>query len=301
MRQLACLIALLLCAAGTTRADSMSSLDAAPSREPLVLQVKDFVHNSRTLGDGAWEIEKFQAEDGLWRARLRVDGVVRENYGDCGEREDWMRFLVWPDSVPTAAELEVPRMLFVLRYGGGANGREHLNIVDLDHDYRSLFATRGAFNFRRMEDLDDDGRLEVIGSSRRFEGVLDLSANDSPYPVLVLSYDGEAGRYLCQTDRFPQDSEEAIARFETAFELNRPVDRKVPFAPDDASVHERQFAPLVRWAVELCYTGRTDEAWRLLEASCTPEAAGIARDAIADILAEDRYYQELIGNVQESQ
>jgi hypothetical protein len=213
-------------------------------------------------------------------------------FNGCGERDDWLRFHLWKGRGRDAER--IPDLLAVLRYAGGAHGREHLDIVDVENGMKVLLSTDDYFNFQRLEDIDENGWPEVVGFSRRFDPVLELSGTQSPSPTLILAYDPATKTYLCQNHRFPDELDSSVDRFRNAFELNQPVGAKVPYDPDNPKVHRTQFAPLVRWVVELCFTGREGEAWAILNDNATKEASALAKTRIADILLTDRYYQEMV-------
>ena len=259
-----------------------------------VIDVKGFIHDQRVLKGPNWILTKFQDEGQLWRARLEVGGVQVKEFDKCGESESWLRFLLWPPRDPSVVSPVTASLLFVLRYGGGANGPEYLDIVDLKKDFATLFESGDNFNFQRIEDMDDDGWPEVVGVSRSFAKVLGLPDADSPFPTLVLSYDKQTGKYVCQNHRFPGEMEKGILRFQSAFDLNKPVNQKVEWDPEDPKTFLGQFAPLLRWVVETYYSGSPDKARQLLATHASPEAAKEARTEVEAILSSDRYYQEIM-------
>ena len=263
-----------------------------PPAKPISVDFKGFIGDQRTLSGPGWSICKVQGEDSRWIARLEAGGVVVQEFADCGEREEWMRFFVWPPPPKKGNPLD-PTLLFVLRYSGGVSGRDQLDVVDLAQGRRVVFSADETFSFRRLEDLDGDGRPEIIGFSKGLRGILDVPEEQSPCPTLIISYDPVTKRYLCQNHRFPEEMSQAVSRFENAFNLHCPVNKKVPFKPEDERVHQLQFLPLLRWTVEVVYSGDPEGAWALLSEYATSEAGKAVREALEPRLTEDRYLQEM--------
>ena len=254
------------------------------------VDVKGFATDPQGFSGSNWLIRRFQDENSFWHAQLEANGAVVKEFAPAVQYEDWLRFLLWPANPGGRGSV----ILFVLRYGGGAHGPEYLDIVDVRNGFKTLFEADASFNFRRVEDLDQNGWPEVVGMTRRFAGILDLSEADSPAPTVILSYDPDSRRYLCQNHRFQEDMEKGAAWFKEAFDLHKPIQGKVPYDPADPRVIQDQFAPLIRWAVEISYTGDPENAWKLLDQYLEPEAAQHVRETLQLTLASDRYYQEMM-------
>jgi len=259
------------------------------------VDVRGFIHEQRVIRGKEWVLRKFQDDKGLWKARLEVNGVPIREFGKGEESESWVRFLLWPIPAPGTVGIPNADLLFVLRYGGGVNGEEYLDIVDVRDNYRVVFESGEKFNFQRVEDLDEDGDPEVLGLSRSCLGVLDLPDGESPMPTVVLSYDAEKKAFVCRNKEFRGELDESIARFSAAFEAVRPVEGKITVSVGDGKTFLGQFAPLVRLAVELYYVGEEGKARELLGKYLSGDVAKKSREAIEKRLSEDRFYVEFQG------
>lgn len=259
------------------------------------VDVKGFIHEQRVIRGKEWVLRKFQDDKGLWKARLEVNGVAIREFGKGGDSEGWVRFLLWPIPAPGTVGIANADLLFVLRYGGGVNGEEYLDIVDVRDNYRVVFESGEKFNFQRVEELDDDGNPEVLGLSRSFLGILDLPEGESPMPTVIVSYDAEKKAYVCRNKAFRAELEKTIGRFSSAFEAVRPVEGKISVSTGDGKTFLGQFAPLVRLAVELYYAGEDGKARDLLGKYLSGDVAQKCREAIEKRLSEDRFYRELQG------
>ncbi len=240
----------------------------------------------RAIRGPDWEIEKVKNPEGLWLAELRSRGATVMEFGDCGEREDWMRFMLWPVEAPD------PDLLFVLRYAGGAHGPDALDVISLKVNFRSLFHSVGEFNFNLVKDLDNDGWPEIVGVSRHYAYLFDLPWEQSPFPTVVFSYRADAKKYMCQNHRFTSVLSEKADRYRKAFESSPAT--KDTYKYDRWNEESRRaLSSLVAWTLEMCYMGQSNAAWAYLREFTTPETYNLVHPMITEKLATEPYYQEL--------
>jgi hypothetical protein len=240
--------------------------------------------NVRAVRGPDWQIRKFQGADGLWTARLEARGAVVTVFRECGDREDMMRFMLWP------VNAQDPKLLFVLRNGGGVHGPDALEIIHLKENFRSLLALRTDFNFTKVEDLDHDSWPEVVGVSRRYAYLLDMGLAESPMPVLVFAYREDARQYLCQNQKFREIATQAAEDRRKAFEQSVAAESK--FAFNKSSEPSRKaMADLLAWVVQTCIQGDEEAAWSYLDQFTAVETASLIRKAVEEKLATDPYYQ----------
>ena len=240
----------------------------------------------RAIRGPDWEIEKFKNPEGLWGAELRARGAKVTEFGECGEREDWMRFMLWPVN---AAE---PDLLLVLRYAGGAHGSDALDVIHLKENYRTLFRSVNEFNFNQVKDLDGDGWPEIVGVSRHYAYIFDLPWDASPFPTVVFSYRPDANKYMCQNHRFTEVLSEKAVRYRSAFEQSPAAKGNYTYDRWNEE-NRRAFGALVSWTLETCYLGHADAAWAYLREFTAPETVNLMQPAITEKLATEPYYQEL--------
>ncbi len=276
------------------RASSGASRKAEARRQRI--DVKGFVFSQRVIRGKGWTLRKVQDEKRLWKAQLEVeDGTIRD-FGNGAESDSWVRFLLWPIPEPGTVGIPNPHLIFVLCYGGGANGPEFLNVVDTRDGFSEVFNSGDKFNFNGVEDLDGDGIPEIIGMSRAFLGVMGLAVAESPMPTVVFRYDNVLKRYVCSNKSFRRVLDEAIPSFERAYDAVKPVSGKIDLKTDDAKTFSGQFGPLIRLVVELFYAGDGEKAKSLLSRDLGKNDARTVLEAIEKVLSEDPFYQELISS-----
>jgi hypothetical protein len=240
----------------------------------------------RAIRGPDWEIEKFKNPEGLWGAELRARGAKVTEFGECGEREDWMRFMLWP------VDAAKPDLLLVLRYAGGAHGSDALDVIHLKENFRTLFRSVDEFNFNRVKDLDGDGWPEIVATSRHYAYIFDLPWSVSPFPTVVFSYRPDAKKYLCQNYQFADVLSEKALRYRSDFE--RSPAAKGNFKYDRWNEENRRaFGSLVAWTLETCYMGNSDAAWAYVREFTEPETMNLLQPAITEKLATEPYFQEL--------
>lgn len=255
------------------------------------ITVRDFSPDASQFQGEGWRLEKHETESGAWEAvLLNETGETIHTFGGCGNNPQWLRFFRWTKNTGKGIDL-----LIVLRYAGGSHGNELLDVVDLRNEFRTLLATDDTFNFRSVQDLDGNGWPEVVGVTRRFSGVLELSHLESPFPTIVLAYTPGTGKYVCANQSFPKVLEETVALCKSAFDLHKPVKGVIPYEPGNLRVHQDQFGPLLRWVVERCYAGEREQAMSFMKACTTADAATHIKETIDNGLKADRYFQEMSG------
>ncbi|GMV92700.1 MAG: hypothetical protein AMXMBFR82_24780 [Candidatus Hydrogenedentota bacterium] len=241
----------------------------------------------RAIRGPDWEIEKVRNPEGVWIAELRSRGAKVMEFADCGEREEWMRFMLWPID---AAD---PDLLLVLRYSGGIDGSDALDIIHLKNNFRTLLRSAAEFKFHQVTDLNGDAWPEVVGASRHYAYFLDLPRELSPFPTVILSYRPDAKKYQCQNHRFPDLAREKAEIHRKEFEQNQQA--AGTFAYDRWNQNSRQaLASLVSWILGMCYRGESEVAWAYLHEFTTPETANLIQPVIAERLATEPYYQEVL-------
>lgn len=282
-------ILVLLAAASIVSVSGWAAPEAAkpeivtsPS-QPLTADAMGFL-NVRAIRGGEWSIERMKNPDGLWYARLEARGALVTEFAECGNREDWMRFMLWPVDDPD------PRLLLVLRYAGGVNGPDALDIVHLKENYRTLLKLVNDFNLTKVEDLNGDGWPEVIGKSRMYGNLMDLTRSMSPEPTLVFSYREDAKQYLCQNHRFRESINKTADLRRKSFEQS-PV-AKHTFSYEKWNETSRAAcSDLVAWITETCLMGDEASAWAYLEHYATPDTAVEIKSAIQERLDMDPHYK----------
>lgn len=241
----------------------------------------------RAIRGPDWEIEKVRNPEGVWVAELRSRGAKVMEFADCGEREDWMRFMLWPIDAPD------PDLLFVLRYSGGVDGTDALDIIHLKMNFRTLFRSSGAFTFQQVSDLNGDAWPEVVGTCRHYAYIFDLPQDMSPFPTLVLTFRPDANKYQCQNSLFPEFVRDKAEVYRRAFEANPKA--AGTFVYDRWNEESRRaLASLVAWLLEMCYRGESEVAWAYLHEFASPETANLVQPVIAERLATEPYYQEVL-------
>lgn len=241
----------------------------------------------RAIRGPDWEIEKFKTPDGLWYAELRARGAKVTEFGNCGEREDWMRFMLWP------VDATHPDLLLVLRYAGGIHGADALDIIHLKEDFRTLFHSVDEFNFNQVSDLNADGGPEIVGVSRHYAYLFDLTRDASPFPTVVFSFRPDAGKYMCQNHRFSSVLSEKALGYRDAFERSHLA--KGMFVYDRWNEESRRaFASLVSWILETCYMGQSEAAWAYVHQFAAPETVNLVQPVITEKLSTEPYYQEML-------
>lgn len=241
----------------------------------------------RAIRGPNWEIEKVKNPEGVWIAELRSRGAKVMEFAECGEREEWMRFMLWPID---AAD---PDLLLVLRYSGGVDGSDALDIIHLKNNFRTLLQPAAEFQFHQVTDLNGDAWPEVVGASRHYTYILDLPRELSPFPTVILSYRPDAKKYQCQNHRFPDLARETAEIYRKEFERNQQA--AGTFAYDRWNQDSRQaLASLISWILEMCYRGESEVAWAYLHEFTTPETANLVQPVIAERLATEPYYQEVL-------
>ena len=240
----------------------------------------------RVIRGNDWDIAKFKNPDGLWHAQLNARGAKVTEFGECGDNENWMRFMLWP------VDAADPSLLLVLRYAGGAHGSDSLDIIHLKENFRSVFRSIDQFNFNQVKDFDNDGMPEVVGVSRHYAYMQELSRSQSPYPTVVFSYRPDAKQFLCQNHRFTSVLEEKAVRYRSAFEKSTVAKGKYEYDRwSDAS--REAFSSLLSWVLETCYMGQEEAAWAYLNEFTTPKTATLIRNAVTEKMSTEPYYQDL--------
>ncbi|MBX7256893.1 MAG: hypothetical protein K1Y02_11075 [Candidatus Hydrogenedentes bacterium] len=240
--------------------------------------------NVRAIRGKEWSVVRMKNADGLWYARLEARGALVTEFADCGNREDWIRFMLWPIDDPD------PRFLLVLRYSGGVNGPDALDIIHLKENYRTLLKVSSDFNLTKVEDLNSDGWPEVIGKSRLYGNLLDLTRAMSPTPTLIFSYREDAKQYLCQNQKFREKIGETADARRKSFEQN-PVSKHAFSYEKWNETSRAACADLVAWVTETCLMGDEASAWAYLQQYTTPDTAVEIKAAIQERLEADPYYK----------
>ncbi len=240
--------------------------------------------NVRAIRGEEWTITRMKNPDGLWFARLEARGALVTEFADCGNREDWIRFMLWPIDDPD------PRLLLVLRYAGGVSGPDALDVISLKENYRTVLKLTNDFNLTKVEDLNGDGLPEVIGKSRLYGNMLDLTRAMSPAPTLVFSYREDAKQFLCQNQKFREKINESANLRKRSFEQS-PL-AKHTFSYEKWNEASRSAcADLSAWVADTCLMGDEASAWAYLEQYATPETASAIRAAIEERLETDPFYK----------
>ncbi len=263
-----------------------TTVQAPPEGESVTIESMGFGTEFAFRGPD-WAIEKYKDPQGFWRARLTANNAVVADLGDCGDRAEWMRFLTWP-----LDKTDPGRLLGVLRYEGGVNGSDALDLFLLDENFRSVLDVEDDFNFRGIRDVNMDGWPEVIGVTRTFANMMFLTYERSPFPLMVLGYHEPSKQYVCLNYAY-QDALLARGRARRdQFEANPASASLIVYSRTDTRQQEA-FALLLQWVVALAYMGDEAGAWRYLGEHTSGSTYEWAKEEIETYLGRDRYYQQM--------
>lgn len=264
-----------------------ASVQSADETAAVTLESMGF-GTERVFKGPNWQVEKYQDATGRWRARLTSNNAVVTDLGDCGNQSDWMRLVTWP-----LDNNHPGKILGVLRYEGGANGADALDLYLIDENLRTILDVEGDFNFRGIREISGDDWPEVIGVSRSFANMMLLDRDRSPYPLMVLGYHPESRQYVCLNHHYQDALRARSSDARDQFEAN-PASR-TPIVYSQTDTRQRDvFAQLLRWVVTLAYMGQENEAWGYLDQHTDGSTYDWTKREIENRLAADRYYQQMI-------
>jgi hypothetical protein len=287
MKTLTTLLALALATAAYAQATAPAATIEAPDDDNQVtIESMGFGKEVAFRGPD-WSVEQYQDAQGNWRARFVANNATVADLGDCGSRAEWMRFLTWPldDSHPG-------RLLAVLRYEGGAQGSDALDLFHLEDNYRTLLDVEGDFNFRGIRDLNADGWPEVIGVTRKFANMMLLNHESSPFPLMVIGYHEPSRQYVCLNFAYGEALRARAQRHKERFESDPASTQPITYTRTDTRQQDA-FAKLLQWVVSLAYMGDEEGAWAYLADHTAGSTYVWAKEEIERLLGEDRYYQQM--------
>jgi hypothetical protein len=246
---------------------------------------KDFDYTSRYLAGENWTILKYKDQDS-WNAIFKGnmgythDGVEYE-FGHGCAFEDTFGFYLWPE--PSTAT-----HLLVHRWTGGNVGA-YLDVVDLQREFRHVLDDTN-FSFSCIQDLNQDGAPELVGSSRAFDSipfVIHISHAATPYPPLILS-PGNGGRFQCVNHLYQDYFADENKKLEEAYGSTNGQN------PIPADIIQSQktdkFLALFEWAVHTYYTKGERVAEAIMDANLDPVLSAITKHAIYWQIRDDRLF-----------
>jgi hypothetical protein len=266
--------------------ESATTVEPAVESDSVTIESMGFGTEAAYRGPG-WSVEKYRDPQGMWRARFTANNAIVADLGDCGDRAEWMRFLTWPVS-----DTNPGRLLAVLRYEGGANGSDALDLFHLQENYRSLLDVEDDFNFRGIRDVNADGWPEIIGVSRSFANMMFLPHERSPFPLMVLGYHEASRQYVCLNFAYEDALRARRRSIRERFEARPEAATPIVYSRTDTRAQE-PFGLLLQWVVSLAYMGEEEAAWQYLGEHASGSTYVWAKEEIEAVLSRDRYYQQM--------
>lgn len=269
------------------------------------IRSEDFDGKSVTLSGDGWSVTKHLVKDAYGNENCYVrieaggktvhDLAASPNTGWALEDQDWTRFHIF--ETPNG----LPDLLAIVWFAGGAHGPVNLRIVALEGDYPIIFDYTGV-NFDYLEDLEGDGMPEAILHSFAFEyfysSAIEFDLADSPFPLLVATFDPSRKRYAWANNLFPdvlaQKADESRKQLLELWAEDKriPVDIAVNQQSKDASAYRA----LMRWAVNTCYAQGQSAAEAIIEAHTDPVLAVFTKRAFSMTLRDDTNYTFMQNN-----
>ncbi|MCF6285694.1 MAG: hypothetical protein L3K26_10940 [Candidatus Hydrogenedentes bacterium] len=269
------------------------------------IRAEDFDGKSVTLSGEGWKVSKHLVKDnrGNESCFVRVEAggttvhdlAASPNTGWELEDQDWTRLHIF------RTPMDRPNMLAILWFSGGAHGPVNLRVVELEGDFPVIFDSKGT-NFDYLEDLDGDGMPEAIFRSLAFDyffrSAVGFSHADSPFPLLVGTYDPSRRRYAWANHLFPDVLAQKATASEKRFLEHWPEEDKIPvgIAIDQQSKGASAYRALMCWAVDACYAKGQAAADAIIDAHTDPILAVFAKHALIMTLRNDANYSFMKNN-----
>ena len=254
---------------------------------------EDFDGKSVALSGKGWTVAKHLEKDdhGNETCFVRIeaagktihDVAASPNTGWTLEEQDWTRFYIYntPDGLPD--------LLAIVWFSGGAHGPVNLRIVALGGEFPMVFNFDRA-RFSYLEDLNGDGMPEAILNAEAFDGfyrsAINFSHVDSPFPLLVSTYDASRKRYMWANELFPEVLEAKETASKERFLKDWPSGDKIPvdIALDQYAKAADAYRKLMCWAADACYARGQAAAVEIIEAHADPILAVFAKHAFITTL-----------------
>lgn len=260
----------------------------------------DFKQLDRLEGKG-WTLTRYGDDIEGWGARLESAGkVVHEIAG--ADRDILVKYLLWPDEAN-------PTLLFVLRGTTGSHSPTLIDAVQLEAPFLRVLRTdlNQGFSFERIEDLNADGRPEVLGGSLHYECLhhfpVSIACADSPKPPrVVMEFDENRGYYRPASYRYAErvtaPAKDARQAFEQVWGGKGLVPAEVvlegwPTDSEAPAEAKEAYLKLFEWALHTLYAGRPEEAWAILAEHAEPVLAKVTRQYLERESQGDYSYYDM--------
>lgn len=284
-------LAIFIISCSTVRADPM--------------RAEDFDGKSVTLSGEGWSATKHLETDdyGNENCYVRIEAggetvhniATSPNTGWALEDQDWTRLHV----LKTPGGL--PDLLAIVWFAGGAHGPVSLRLVALEGSYPIVFDYTGV-TFGYLEDLDGDGMPEAVLHSLSFEyfyqSAVSFSRADSPFPLLVATYDPSRKQYAWANNLFAGVLAQEVDKSRERFLKQWPEDKKISadIALNQQSREAFAYRAMMCWAVNTCYARGESAAVSIIDAHTDPVLAVFARHALRMALRKDANYSFMMNN-----
>ena len=262
------------------------------------VETKDFDQDSMAISGDGWEATKYlkkKKRHDSYFVRFEADSEVIHDLR-CGPASNaqWTKLHVF--KTPE----DIPDLLAILYYTGGAHGPDCLRLIQLDNSYPLVFDS-GENRFKYIKDLDGDGVPEIAIISLAFDGFNDSAISighaDSPFPLLIATYDKSRGRYVWANPLFSDVLNEWAARDREPFLKEWSDGKKIPvnIAVEQEKWRE-DYCELMRWAVDVCYAEGQEAADALIDEYTDPALAVFTKHAFHRTLRHDANYRSMVQN-----
>ncbi len=266
----------------------------------------DFDTKTKEFAGEDWKLTRYVKQDGdsglaSCFVRFEAGGEVLHDFRCSPVRESSSGQLDWTSVYHYTTPDDIPDLMAVLWYEGGAHSAYKLRVISLADGFPMVFDSNGT-SFGYMEDLDGDGMPEIVAASFAFDyfyaSAIMFSHVDSTYGTLIATYTKATKKFMWANSLFPDVLQIRKEESKEAFLNEWPNTEKIPItiAVEQRSSAAAAYRAMIRWAIHTAYADGEAESLAIIDQYTDPALAVFAKHAFHLTLRNDPNYTFMLDN-----